>query len=203
MAKRLPMRPDKKKPNESQVRDRCQTPAYALEPLLPYLHGKRFIWEPMAGNGQLVSALENAGHLVVAGDILTGQNFFTVKPPVVDGMVTNPAYSVKYEVIAHCYEIGLPFALLVPVSCIGAKGCNSLMRKHENDTGIILLDKRVDYNMPIAGESGSGAQFPSLWLCYKLLPKPIVYATLNKPKPSKLPAGVTQPVLFSEKETYA
>lgn len=203
--KRIPMRPDKKKPNESQVRDRCQTPAYALEPLLPYLVGKRFVWEPARGEGKLEDALHKAGFLVTSGDILTGQNFFAVTPPIVDCLVTNPPFSVKYPWIARCFEIGLPFALLIPVSSIGAVGCNALMRKHENDTGIILMDKRVDYHMPVAGESGSGAQFASLWLCYKLLPERIVYATLNKPKvkKSRLPEGVTQPVLFSEKETYA
>lgn len=203
----LPMRSDKQKPNESQVRDRCQTPAYALEPLLPYLAGLRFIWEPAAGDGRMVKALENAGHLVIAGDILTGQNFFTSKAPTCDGMVTNPPYSVKYPWIARCFEIcvplGLPFALLIPVSAIGAAGCNKLMSKYEEDTGIILMDKRVDYIMPNKGDSGT-AQFASLWLCYKLLPKPVVYATLDKPAKRKRTAqvesnvinGVYQPTLF-------
>lgn len=207
MGKRIPMRPDKQKPNESQVRDQCQTPDYALEPLLPYLAGKRFIWEPAAGEGRIVRYFEKAGHLVIPGDILTGQNFFTATAPQCDALITNPPFSVKYPFIARAFEIcvplGLPFALLIPVSAIGAAGCNQLMAKYESDTGIILPDKRIDYYMPNKGDEGT-SQFPSLWLCYKLLDKPIVHVKLNKPAKRRRVApvttntvnGVYQPELF-------
>ncbi|MBN1430421.1 MAG: hypothetical protein JXB07_18775, partial [Anaerolineae bacterium] len=46
---------------EPQGFDDCQTPPYALDPLLPYLSHEWTIWEPARGDGQLVETLLDAG----------------------------------------------------------------------------------------------------------------------------------------------
>lgn len=70
--------------------DRCQTPAYALDPLLPYLDPSWTIWECAAGEGNLSRALRDRGFTVVATDLLTehigedvegGRNLFHWQPP--------------------------------------------------------------------------------------------------------------------------
>ena len=169
--------------NVSQGMDRCMTPAYALDPLLPYINSSWTFWEPTAGTGNIVKALSAAGHSVFGTDILgfpVGNqplNFFTWQPLQFDALITNPPYSCKYDFLARCYDIGKPFALLVPVEMIGAQAAQRLMEKHGVE--LLLLNRRVNFEMPNKGWSGSSAQFPVLWLCWKMLPSPIVYGRLT------------------------
>jgi hypothetical protein len=161
--------------------DFCQTPAYALDPLLPYLDPRWRIWEPAAGEGLLVEALLDSGFNEVQGtDILTDQNFFKYEAVFWDVIVTNPPYSLKFEWLERCYALGQPFALLVPVEMLGAKTAQELMQKHGFE--IMLLDQRVDFKMPNKGWDGAGSQFPVMWLCWKLLPQQVVFGSIEAGK---------------------
>lgn len=162
-------------PHASDPRDRCYTPAYALDPLLPYLPSG-VVWEPAAGSGSLVRALEAAGRTVYASEIERGQNFFTHAPPAAWAVqVTNPPYSSKYHWIEHSYALGKPWALLLPLETLGAWSAQKHFRRHGVE--VLLLNKRVNYYMPIKGIEGS-ANFPSAWFCWRLLPAPIVYGSI-------------------------
>jgi hypothetical protein len=163
---------------ESKDFDRCQTPAYALDPLLPYLRPEWAIWECAAGAGRLARALTPHVRQVVASDLLDGRNFFDYQPPHFDAIITNPPYSIKFDWLARCYQLGKPFALLVPVETIGAAKAQRLMEHHGAE--LLLLDKRVNFTMPIKGDDGSSAQFPTLWLCWQMLPAPIVYGRIMR-----------------------
>jgi len=146
--------------------DACQTPAYALDPLLPYLPGDWIIWEPACGENFLVDALYDASRKVVTGDILTGQNFFEYQPDEWDCQITNPPYSIKYDWLTHSYELQKPFALLLPVETLGAKTAQILFSQYGVE--VIFLDKRVNFKMPNRGWDGAGAQFPVAWFTWKL-----------------------------------
>jgi hypothetical protein len=187
-------------PAVSAVFDRCQTPPYAVGPLLPYLNPAWTVWEPSAGEGHLVTALQPHVKAVIGTDLLTGQNFFTTPPPEgVDVIITNPAYSTKYNYHRHCCRLGLPCALLVPVDFIGAAGAQRLMDHHGAE--IILMDKRVDFKMPGHTWEESSAHFATMWVTYGLhIGREITYATLNKPGKDILrqwDAGVTQLDFFA------
>lgn len=163
-------------PDTSQGYDRCQTPAYAVEPLQALLRPGIRIWECAAGEGQLATALRHMGHSVIESDLLTGQNFFTWQPEQWDCLITNPPYSIKYAWLKRCYELGKPFALLVPVETIGAGQAQRLFRRYGVE--LTLLNRRVNFKMPHRGYNGSGAQFPVLWLSWQLTGQPLSYATI-------------------------
>lgn len=164
-------------PHKSDPRDRCYTPAYALDPLLPYLPAGATVWEPAAGAGHLVRALEAAGRGVYASEITAGENFFMHTPPVAwDIQVTNPPYSSKYQWIEHSYALGRPFALLMPLETLGAWSAQRHFRRYGVE--VLLLNKRVNFYMPNLGLNGGGANFPSAWFCWRLLPAPIVYGDI-------------------------
>jgi hypothetical protein len=160
--------------------DKCMTPNYALDPLLPYL--RRFqgatVWEPAVGSGNIDGVLRRQGFGVVSSDISTGVDFLTVEPPAHDLHVTNPPYSLKFAWLRRCYDLGRPFALLLPVEAIGAKSAQILFKRHGME--ILLLDQRVNFIMPRAGLSGGGAQFPVLWLCWQVLPRPVCYGSFSR-----------------------
>lgn len=146
--------------------DACQTPAYALTPLLPYLKRHWIIWEPAHGEGLLTNALESNGLKVVTSDILTSQNFFDYEPDGWTATVTNPPFSLKYKWMERCYLLGKPFALLLPVETLGAKTGQELFRQYGLE--LVLMDKRINFKMPNKGWDGGGAQFPVAWFTWGL-----------------------------------
>lgn len=164
-----------------QGHDLCQTPPYAIDPLLPYLDVYWTVWEPAAGEGLLVEALFDSGFTEVAAtDIQTGKNFFEFEPPHFDAIITNPPFSLKYRWLERCYELGKPFALLLPVEVLGAKTAQQLMQKYGFE--IMLLDQRVDFKMPNKGWEGAGSQFPVLWLCWDILPQQVMFGSIEAGK---------------------
>lgn len=158
--------------------DRCQTPAYALEPILKFFPLHWHIWEPAAGEGNIVGALQSYGYTVTGTDILTAQDFFKYQRSIGDALITNPPFSLKYRFLHHCYELGQPFALLLPVETLGAKAAQVLFK--EFGIEVVLLNKRVDFKMPNKGFGGS-AQFPTAWFTSGLgIGQQITYAMINK-----------------------
>lgn len=147
--------------------DACQTPPAAIDPLLPFLDVSWTVWEPACGEGLLVEALYDSGfHDVEISDLLTGKNFFEYAPTSWDCLVTNPPYSIKYKWLERCYQLGKPFALLLPVETLGAATAQVLFREYGVE--LILLDKRVNFKMPNKGWDGGGAQFPVAWFTWGL-----------------------------------
>ena len=175
------------KDGEYNLRDDCQTPPYALGPLLPYLHRSWTVWEPCAGKGRLADELEKHVSKVIRTSLETGQDFFEYEPDEpYDAIVSNFPFSKKFSMMKRCYEIGKPWAALVPVETIGAGSkAHPLFEKYWIEA--ILLDKRIDYEMPNQGFSGGGAQFPSCWLCWKMTGRPneMLFRKLDKPSKRK------------------
>ena len=160
---------------EAQGMDACQTPSYAVTPLLSYLHPYWKVWEPAAGAYHLVDALRANEQEVYPTDLLTGDNFFDYTPMYFDAIVTNPPYSIKYPWIERCCELGKPFALLVPLETMGAKGLQKLWDQY--DFRFLLFSDRIDFKMPEKGWD-SHAQFPVCWLTWNILPQQIVRADI-------------------------
>ena len=165
------MKPKKNREGKSGAGyDCCQTPPYAVTPILWALHlkGIKTIWECAAGEGAIADELAREGFKVARSDILTGHDFFdyTPNPRLYDAIVTNPPYSIKYKWLARCYEIGKPFALLMPLEVLGAQHAQIYFRNH--GVGIILLSRRVNFKMPRKGYGGHGAQFPVAWFTWGL-----------------------------------
>lgn len=145
--------------------DQCQTPYYALDPLIPYLP-KSILWESASGDGHIVEKLRLEGFNIIGSDILADQNFFEYLPDFWDCQITNPPYSIKYDWLKRSYELERPFALLLPLETLGAAKGQKLFGKYGIE--VILLSKRVNFKMPFKGYNGGGAQFPVAWFTYGL-----------------------------------
>lgn len=179
-----PKRSSKSDPNAIDPRDFCQTPPYALEPLLPYLPAGKTIWEPACGEGYIAAELQRNGHTVIASDLRVGVNFFETNMEGWGVQVTNPGYSIKYKWLKRSYELGKPFANLVPVDVLGAASAQKLFEQYGFQ--IMLLNHRVNFKMPNLGWRGSGAQFPVMWLCWNLLPQDTMLGKITPVKPDEL-----------------
>lgn len=152
-----------------QGMDACQTPAYALDPILPYVQDSWTIWEPAAGEGLLVEALYDSGfseYQVKYGDILTGQNFFDYEPDEWDCLITNPPYTIQFQWLERCYQLGKPFALLLKVEILGTKTAQEMFNQYGIE--VIFVSPRINFKMPHKGWDGGGAQFPTAWFTHGL-----------------------------------
>lgn len=158
--------------------DACQTPAYAIDPLLPYLPEGLNIWEPACGEGLLEDALIDSGFAVFGSDILTGQNFFEYQPETWDAIVTNPPYSIWSLWLERCYRLGKPFALLLKVDVLGTKAGQEMFDQYGIE--IIFVNPRICYKMPIKGWAGGGAQFSTAWFTFGLrIGQQMTFSKLN------------------------
>jgi hypothetical protein len=148
--------------------DNCYTPPWALWAIVDVLPPNSVIWEPCCGADYLGDALRYLGHTVISSDIATGTDLFTAPtPPGVRYIITNPAYSIKRQVIMHLLSRGIPWALLVPydttASVMVRRAFGALISMERT-----YLEGRVNFEMPIAKFTGNGSQFPVMWLSWKI-----------------------------------
>lgn len=191
----------KKSSSAGESKDNCQTPAYALGPVLRALSRSHFgphkrtlkIWESFCGDGILIRALGAAGFKKVKGsDLKTGlkhnysvEDFFTAAPlkkeaGEVDLIISNPPFSKKYKVLKTLYTLGIPFFLLVPIDTLGAGSAQALFKKY--GITFIFLDRRVNFKMPFKGWEGR-ASFSTLWLYWDGIPdgkQESIYETIGQ-----------------------
>lgn len=158
--------------------DVCLTPEYGVLPVLPYIKDLK-VWECASGKGYLASRIRKNGNIVVETDIDMGVDFLEQDcPEDFDVIVTNPPFGLKYKFIQRCYEIGKPFALLMPVETHGAEAGQIHFEKHGVET--IWLRPRISFCMPNKGWVSGGAQFPTAWFCYGLVGKDNSWFDFNK-----------------------
>ena len=145
-------------PKANRKADNFYTPDLAIEPLVPFLNNDWIIWECAFGEGDLSNSLNKRGFNVVGTpdyDFLkeNSDNIFEF-----DCIITNPPFSLKDKFLERCFEIGKPFALLLPITALEGKFRQKLYR--ENGIQLILFDKRVSY----LNHKGDGScWFPSCW----------------------------------------
>jgi len=153
--------------------DSMQTPTYALKPLLEYIPKHYTIWECAMGKGNLLFEFERLGYATIGTDITVGIDFLKPTPPIeFDCIVTNPPYNIKDKFIARCYEIGKPWALLMPLTALESKFRQELYSKY--GLQIILMNKRINFETP-SGQ-GSGSWFATAWFTNGFnLPNDIMY----------------------------
>ena len=157
----------------TQSGDLYYTPSYATELIVPYLHGT--IWECAAGEGHITIVLEDHGLEVYETDVAFGVDFLTSDlPEGVDMIVTNPPYSLKDKFLKHCYDLGIPFALLLPLTTLG--GMKRTKMYNEYGLEILIPDRRINF---IYKGAGKACWFHSAWFCHNVLPEKLMFAEIE------------------------
>ena len=145
--------------------DEYDTPRYALDMLLPYLPKGKRIWECAWGRGVLAQHMKDAGLRVVGGPDI---NFFQAVRFRYDLIVTNPPFSLTDAFIRHAYNIGKPFAFLMPIERLGGRTRLPMYRKHGLE--LLVPSKRMDFT----GEGGKHYAITA-WFCWRILPRPLMF----------------------------
>lgn len=172
-------------PKITGASDIFQTPEWPVDAILEYIPLEWTILEPACGKKYMSNHMEDCGYNVIASDIDTGVDFLNPDTLFDNGeyghfdcIVTNPPYSIKDEWLAKCYDIGKPFALLLPITAIEGKARHNLYKRYGVE--LLLLPTRVNYMTPSG--VGSGAWFFSSWFTWKLnLPYQMTFSNIVPP----------------------
>jgi len=139
------------------------------------LMGRRLVyWEPCCTGGRsgVADALEKNGCVVIRTeekdfDFLTDDMVLPY-----DVIVTNPPYSQKDAFIKRCYELGKPWAMLMPLTALEGVGRGRMFREHGLE--LLVLDRRVQFQ-----QGKKGVWFNTSWFCHGILPRPLMFAELE------------------------
>ena len=148
-----------KPPSRQGSPDEFQTPGYALNSLLFYLYKDWVIWECACGKGNLSNALFIHGYDVIPTDIMQGYDFIEYQPNKWDCIVTNPPYRYKQEFLERAYQLGKPFAFLMPLTTLETAKRQRLFREYGLE--VIFMPKRINFETPSG--KGAGAWFATAW----------------------------------------
>ena len=161
--------------------DEFYTPKYAIKPILKYIKPNSIIWCPFDTRDSLfVKEFKKSGHKVIATHIKDGQDFFKMKVPDCDYIISNPPYSLKTEVLNHLFEINKPFAML-----LGVVGLFESQKRFEmfrdNNFEIMYMNRRISYFKDYNEQKPSlNPPFSSVYICHKMLPKEIIFEEIHK-----------------------
>ena len=152
--------------------DELFTPINAVIPLLKYIPKNARVWEcaeKESLDGNITNELRNSNIDVIPTSIYKNVNFLDCDiPKKITHIITNPPFSLKNEFIKRCYEIGTPFALLLPTNTIDTKYRFDFYKKYGLE--ILLFNKRINYI-----GSKNAPPFASAWFCWNILPERLVF----------------------------
>tara|TARA_R110000851_G_scaffold99923_3_gene215270 strand:- start:699 stop:1298 length:600 start_codon:yes stop_codon:yes gene_type:complete len=171
------------KSSSSPKSDECLTPRYGVLPIVKHLKAKGYkkIWCPFDQcNSMFVRVLQAEGFIVHCSHLGNGYDFFKYNPRffVPDCIVSNPPFSCKDEVLKRLYEIGLPFAVILPQNALQSlKRVNMFMQHGMEYLG---FDRRICYYT--RGELNywpSANHFASAYYCKDVLPERMQFEKLE------------------------
>lgn len=154
--------------------DDFQSVPWMLDVLIPHLNPRWIIWDCAGGKGNLVNGLTERGFDAYGTDISHpalgyGVNWpadqrhdFLAMEPLACGMIlTNPPYTLKDQFLKRCYEIGRPFALLMPLTALEGQVRQRLYARYGLE--LVFLPRRPEFQTPSGKNSGSW--FACAWYC--------------------------------------
>lgn len=155
--------------------DELYTPMYAVEPITDAIFSATdVIWCPFdTSESNIVKFFKERGYKVIHSHISEGKDFFQYEPDEhYDIIISNPPYSIKDQVLERCYQLGKPFALLLPITALEGSRRGKLFKSKGID--LLVLDKRVDFN-------GKGkCWFNTSWFCWRTAIDGIQFASISK-----------------------
>ena len=158
--------------------DEIYTPDYAIKPLIPYIDKGLVIWENAYGTGLLAKHLRKVGYKVVGNANID----FLKEYCECDVIVTNPPYSIKEKFLQRAFELGKPFAFLLPLTTLEGQKRGKLFA----DKGIQLIipNRRINF---IYDNAKSASWFSTAWFTWKLkLPKDLLFVQMERLPPKEV-----------------
>lgn len=195
--------------------DECLSPRYVVEPIVPFIMAKGFknIWCPFDKETSMFVRIFREifqKNMELGGRVWNnhkdiGGNFFNFDKDFIDYLkidclVSNPPFSLKDKVLKKLFELGKPFAMLMPITALGGKKRQEMFKKYGIE--VLFLGERTGFYTQSKISKGfdekgkeifdyvwdneayskikENTAFESCYICHNLLPEKIMYATMNK-----------------------
>lgn len=118
------------------------------------------------------------GYDVHKSHIDDGQDFFTYEPDNYDIIISNPPFNVKDKILERLYELGKPFAVLLPMNSLQGK---SRYKYFKNGIQLLTFDQRIGYhNQQSMDVPIEGSPFATAYFCKDILPSDLIVEELRK-----------------------
>jgi hypothetical protein len=167
--------------------DECWTPAYGVEPILPYIPKNAIVWSPFDTPKSEFVKLIGKKNTVFATHIDTGQDFHSYTPNFkFDMIISNPPFTKKKEIFRRSLSFGKPFALLMNIAWLNDSAPVEVFAGY--DLQILKFDKRIKYldanGQPKLYQNKKGEwhdkiTFSSAYFCHQFLPKQLMMQRLK------------------------
>ena len=138
--------------------DDYETGSDILESLTPYLEPNKIIYDPFYCNGTVIEEWKKLGF----DCINEKKDAFDREHPEFDILISNIPFTKKKECVELAFNLGKPFALLMPIDALGSKWIGKYFDKLQY---IIPCGR---YNFLKNGAKTKGCWFDTMWLCYGL-----------------------------------
>jgi hypothetical protein len=165
-----------------EASDECLTPRYAVLPIVKHLKNRDFqtIWCPFDKDDSFfVRVLRDAGFIVQYSHIDDGVDFLTCRNvPDVDCIVSNPPFSKKTAILQRLFALDLPFAMILPLNTLQAKGRVDLFIDHGVE--MLCFDARICfYTWGKLDRFPQNNRFPTAYFCRGVLPEKLMFEKLK------------------------
>ena len=157
--------------------DEYYTPKESWDMIKQYLPDEPVvIYEPFFGEGHTYKYFKDEGYFMLGENEL---DFFSFDARIMlrhcDCVITNPPFSIKYDIIKRLLKYDVPFILMLPVGILTTK----IFRQSIGDANIsvIIPDKRLKY---IRNGKTSSPNFDSCFICYKMIKDQLVLLNTTK-----------------------
>lgn len=157
--------------------DEWYTPKNAVIPITKHLKPNSKIWCPFdTDQSEFVKVLSSLGHTVYNTHICNGEDFFEIKVPECDYIISNPPYSIKTKVLVRLFSLGIPFAML-----INFHGIFDSRERFELFGNVpfemMVLYPQVSYYNPVL-KNTEQPPFQSAYICSGILDQQIMFESL-------------------------
>jgi hypothetical protein len=164
--------------------DEFYTPEYAIKPIIKYLKKWARILCPFdTEKSNFVKILKEEWFDVINTHLENWFDFFNITNKNIeniDYIISNPPYSLKWEVFNKLFELWKPFAMLVWVVWLFESQKRFEMFR-DNNFEIMYMNRRVAYFKSYEEQNPSlNPPFSSVYLCSWILPKQIVFEEIFK-----------------------
>jgi hypothetical protein len=157
------------KTGNNEASDECYTPINAIQPLMEFLPKDKTYYECTSSkSSNILDYFKESKYIMVGSET---KDYLKEDFNDYDICITNPPYSNKDGFLERAYEIGKPFAFLLPVSAFQGVFRGKLFAKYGLE--VLVLNQRPNFT------GGSGAHFGVGWFCWKILPQQLIFKNLG------------------------
>ena len=155
--------------------DEYYTPNKVWDSIIHLLTDKTMIiYEPFFGQGHTFDYFDKRDYITI-GD--KDERFFSLHSDLNLGMcdcvITNPPFSIKYEIIEYLVKRDVPFVLLFPLQSTTTIKFRKCFNDKIDHVTMIIPKGRIKYIN--TNDEIKSPNFDSCYVCYKMFKKQLIF----------------------------